>query len=168
MGQHYLDPVQYILGKDDELPISIEIDADPQDNDAVGTWRRITYTYKDGTTIVLDGENKDKDAAFIEGPEGKIFKGFKSDVTGFEQKVKELPEPEVQVTDFHQAIREKKKFALNENNGFNSCTLINLGKIAHRINQSLQFDPKKMKFIDNELANSLIYQKDREKWKLPS
>lgn len=167
MGQHYLDPVQYFLGKDDELPVSVEIDADPQDVDAVGSFRRITYTYADGTKIVLDGENKDKDAAFIEGSKGKIFKGFKSDVKGFDEKMKTLPEPEAQVTDFHEAIREKKKFALNEQNGFNSCTLINLGKIAHRLNTNLKFDPKAMKFIDNELANSLIDQPCREKWKLP-
>ncbi|MGC6427766.1 MAG: Gfo/Idh/MocA family oxidoreductase [Akkermansiaceae bacterium] len=167
MGQHYLDPIQYILGKDEELPVSVEIDADPQDTDAVGTWRRITYTYEDGTTIILDGENKDKDAAFIEGSEGKIFKGFKSDVAGFAEKVKALPEPEAQITDFHQAIREKKKFALNEENGFYSCTLVNLGVIAHRLNQNLKFDPKAMKFIDNPLADSLIHQRDREKWKLP-
>lgn len=168
MGQHYLDPIQYILGKDEELPVSVEIDADPQDTDAVGSWRRITYQYADGTTIILDGENRDKDAAFIEGSEGKIFKGFKSDVAGFDEKVKKLPEPAPQVTDFHQAIREKKKFALNENNGFNSCTLINLGKIAHRVNQNLKFDPVKMEFIDNPLANTLINQPDREKWQLPS
>lgn len=167
MGQHYLDPVQYILGKDNELPISVEIDADPQDADAVGSWRRITYTYADGTQIILDGENKDKDAAFIEGSEGKIFKGFQSDVVGFAEKIKSLPEPAPQVTDFHQAIREKKKFALNEENGFNSCTLVNLGKIAHRINSNLKFDPKAMRFLDNDLANSLISQPDREKWKLP-
>jgi myo-inositol 2-dehydrogenase/D-chiro-inositol 1-dehydrogenase len=167
MGQHYLDPVQYFLGKDNELPVSVEIDADPQDKDAVGTWRRITYTYADGTQIILDGANTDKDAAFIEGSEGKIFKGFKSDVVGFSEKIKTLPDPAPQVTDFHQAIREKKKFALNEENGFNSCTLINLGKIAHRINSNLKFDPKTMRFLDNDLANSLISQPDREKWKLP-
>jgi len=168
MGQHYLDPIQYILGKDEELPVSVECDADPQDQDAVGSFRRITYTYKDGTQIILDGENKDKDAALIEGSEGKIMRGFKTDVKGFAEKLKKLPEPEPQVTDFHQAIREKKKFALNEENGFNSCTLINLGKIAHRTNQNLKFDPKKMQFIDNAKANALIHQKDRDKWKLPS
>ncbi len=167
MGQHYLDPVQYILGKDEEMPVSVEIDADPQDADAVGTWRRITYTYADGTTIVLDGENKDKDAAFIEGPEGKIFKGFKSDVKGFADKLKALPEPMEQVTDFHQAIREKKKFALNEKNGFHSCTLVNLGKIAHRSNTSFKFDPKTLEITDSKAANALIDQPSREKWKLP-
>ncbi len=164
MGQHYLDPVQYILGKDDELPVSVEIDADPQDTDAVGSWRRITYTYADGTQIILDGANKDKNAAFIEGSEGKIFKGFKSDVKGFAEKIKSLPEPDAQITNFHQAIREKKKFALNESNGFNSCTLINIGKIAHRLNKNLKFDPEKMQFIDNPLANSLIDQPSRPQW----
>ena len=167
MGQHYLDPVQYILGKDDELPVSVEIDADPQDVDAVGSWRRIIYTYADGTQIILDGENKEEETAFIEGSEGKIFKGFQSDVKGFAEKVKALSEPEAQVTDFHDAIREKKKFALNESNGFNSCTLINLGKIAHRLNTNLTFDPATMKFTDNELANSLIDQPCRDPWKLP-
>ncbi|BDS05469.1 oxidoreductase [Oceaniferula spumae] len=164
MGQHYLDPVQYILGKDEELPVSVEIDADPQDQDAVGKWRRITYKYADGTTIVLDGINKDKKAAFIEGSEGKIFKGFKSDITGFAEKVKQLPEPPKQVTDFHQAIREKKKFALNEINGFASCTLVNLGKIAHRTNENIVFDPKAMKITNSEKANALIHQEDRDKW----
>ena len=168
MGQHYLDPIQYILNKDEELPTSVEIDADPQDQDAVGSFRRITYTYADGTQIILDGANKDKDAALIQGSEGKIMKGFKSNVKGFAEKLKELPEPAPQVGDFHQAIRENKKFALNEENGFNSCTLINLGKIAHRTNQNLKFDPKKMQFIDNAKANALIHQKDRDKWKLPS
>jgi len=80
--------------------------------------------------------------------------------------LKSLPEPAPQVTDFHQAIREKKKFALNEQNGFNSCTLINLGKIAHRLNVNLKFNPKKMQFVDNALANSLIDQPCRDKWKL--
>ncbi|GHC46960.1 Gfo/Idh/MocA family oxidoreductase [Roseibacillus persicicus] len=168
MGQHYLDPVQYILGKDEELPVSVEIDADKQDDDAVGTWRRITYTYADGSQIILDGENKDKDAAFIEGSEGKIFKGFKSDITGFAKKVDSLPEPPAQVTDFHLAIKEKKKFALNEENGFNSCCLVNLGKIAHRLNSNLEFDPETMKVTNNEAANQLIHQKDRAEWQLTS
>ncbi|MEG1934752.1 MAG: Gfo/Idh/MocA family oxidoreductase, partial [Rikenellaceae bacterium] len=41
MGQHYLDPVQYFLGKDNESPIRVEVDAPAQHHDAVGTWRQI-------------------------------------------------------------------------------------------------------------------------------
>src|SRR4030043_1253664 len=80
MGQHYLDPVQYLLGKDDTGPVSVEIDAPQQHYDAVGSWRKITYTYADGCSIILDGENRDKNAAYIEGPNGNEFKGFRSDI----------------------------------------------------------------------------------------
>ena len=36
MGQHYLDPVQYILGKDNDFPVKVEADAPQQHSDAVG------------------------------------------------------------------------------------------------------------------------------------
>ena len=41
MGQHYIDPTQYLLGKDNESPVEIEADTDPQDDDAVTAWRWI-------------------------------------------------------------------------------------------------------------------------------
>ncbi|MGC4013079.1 MAG: Gfo/Idh/MocA family oxidoreductase [Luteolibacter sp.] len=165
MGQHYLDPVQYILGKDDTSPISVEIDADPQDADAIGSWRRIEFTYADGCKIILDGENKDKDAAYMEGPKGKIFKNFKSDIPDLEKKLAELPDPEPQLTDFHEAVRTRKKFALNEANGFRSCTMVNMGVTAHRLNKSLKFDPKTLRF-DDPSANALINQPMRGPWKI--
>src|SRR6266511_708777 len=83
MGKHYLDPVQYILGKDNESPVEVEADAPPQHPDAVGTWKLIRLKYKDGCEIILDGENRDKEASFIHGPKGSITKGFKSDIADF-------------------------------------------------------------------------------------
>ncbi|MEX2403567.1 MAG: Gfo/Idh/MocA family oxidoreductase, partial [Balneolales bacterium] len=130
MGQHYLDPVQYILGKDNESPISIEVDSPQQHPEAVGTWRRIELTYKDGCKIVLDGENKDTDAAYIEGPNGKLYRGFQSDIPNIEQVAAALPDPKPQVTDFSEAVKTRKKFALNEENGHRSCNLINMALIA--------------------------------------
>lgn len=165
MGQHYLDPVQFLLEKDDTAPVSVEIDADPQDVEAVGTWRRITFTYADGCQIVLDGENKDKDAAYIEGPKGKIFSNYKSDIPDLRRKLKELPDLPPVITDFHESVRTRKKFALNEVNGFWSCTIVNMGKIAHRLNKNLKFDPKTLKFDDKE-ANALVYQPMRAPWKI--
>jgi len=165
MGQHYLDPVQYILGKDDTGPISVEIDADPQDDDAVGSWRRIEFTYADGCKIVLDGENKDKEAAYIEGPKGKIFKGMKSDIPDLKKKIAALPDPPAMITDFHESVRTRKKFALNEQNGFWSCTIVNLGKIAHRTNKSFKFDPDALK-IDVPECQALIEQPMRAPWKI--
>lgn len=164
MGQHYLDPVQYLLGKDDTSPVRIEVDAPQQHYDAVGSWRRITYTYADGCQVILDGENKDKDAAYIEGPNGKIFRGFRSDIPNLQSFLKTLPDPEPQITVFSDSVKSRKKFALNETNGFWSSTLVNLGIIGVRLGRTLNFDPDKLQFIDDEGANRLINQPMRAPW----
>lgn len=165
MGQHYLDPVQYFLGKDGEAPVSVEIDADPQDPEAVGVWRRIEFTYADGCKIILDGENKDKDAAYIEGPKGKLFRKFGSTIPDLINKIKQLPDPPEQNTDFQDCVRKRTKFALNEQNGFWSSALVNMGITAHRLNKSLKFDSKTLQF-DDPAANALIRQPMREPWKI--
>ena len=164
MGQHYLDPVQYMLGKDDTSPVKIEVDAPQQHYDAVGSWRRITYTYADGCQIILDGENRDKDAAYIEGPNGKIYRGFDSDIPNLQSFIKTLPEPEPQIGTFSESVKTRKKFALNEMNGFRSATLVNLGITAVRLGRTLHFDPEKLEFIDDEGANRLIDQPMRAPW----
>lgn len=164
MGQHYLDPIQYFLGKDDTSPVSVEVDAPQQHPDAVGTWRRITYTYADGCQIVLDGDGADEKAAYIEGPKGKLYPGFRSDIQDLEKKLAAFPDPKPQQTDFVDAVKNRRKFALNEENGHRSATLVNMGKIALRLNRSLKFDPVKQEFIDDAGANALIYQPMRGPW----
>jgi len=163
MGQHYIDPVQYFLGKDDPNPISVEIDAPEQHPDAVGTWRRITYTYEDGCKIVLDGEGNNE-VPYIEGPKGKLYPGFRSDIPDLEKKLATFPDPEPQVTDFVQAVKQRKKFALNEQNEYRSCTIVNMGLIALRLGRSLEFDPVKQEFIGDEGATRLIFPPLREPW----
>jgi len=166
MGMHYLDPVQYILDKDNTSPVEIEADCPQQHPDACGSWRRIQLKYADSCKIILDGENKDKNAAFIEGPNGKLFKGFESDIPNLKEKLAALPDPEPQVTDFAEAVRTRKKFALNEENGHRSCTIVNLSKIAVRLGRPLRFDPNKQRFIGDEEANRLINQPMRAPWHL--
>jgi predicted dehydrogenase len=166
MGQHYLDPVQYLLDKDNESPIRIEADTNPQDADAVLPWRRVSMKYADGCEIIFDGENNDKDAAFIAGPKGKLFRDFESDIPDLRAKIQSLPDPEPQLTDFIKAVKTRQKFALNEVNGHRSCTLVNLAKIAVQTGRVLRFDPKKQRFIDDKKANALIYQPMRSPWKL--
>ena len=166
MGQHYLDPVQYILGKDNESPIEVEADAPKQDKDAVSTFRVIRLKYKDGCEIILDAENRDKSAAFIQGPKGRITQGMKSDIPDLDKKLAGLADPEPQVTDFVQAVKKRQKFALNELNGHRSCTLVNLSKIAMQTGRVLHFDPKKQRFINDAEANSYVHQPMRGAWKL--
>jgi len=164
MGQHYLDPIQYFLGKDHTSPVLVEVDAEQQHPDACGTFRKITYTYEDGCKIILDGEAKDPNAAYIEGPKGKLFNGFKSDIPNLKEKLAMMPDPEPQVTNFLDSVKYRTPFALNESNGFRSCTIINMGKIALQLGRSLKFDPENQVFIDDAEANYLINPPMRGPW----
>jgi myo-inositol 2-dehydrogenase/D-chiro-inositol 1-dehydrogenase len=166
MGQHYLDPVQYMLNKDHTSPIKVEVDAPQQHPDAVGSWRRITYTYEDGCQIILDGENRDQDAAYIEGPRGKIYRGFRSDIPNIQKLADSLPDPAPQITSFHESVRTRQKFALNEENGHRSCTMVNMGVAAVRLGRTLHFDPVKQEFINDEGANRLVYPEMRSPWSM--
>ncbi|HAR65844.1 MAG TPA: oxidoreductase [Lentisphaeria bacterium] len=166
MGQHFLDPIQYVMGKDGDSPVEIEADAPLQHPDAVGTWKRVTMRYADGCELILDGANQDREAALLEGPRGKVFKGFRSTIPDLRHKLKSLPDPTPQATDFGECVRTRSKFALNEVNGHRSCTLINLAKIAIRLGRRIRFDPVNQVIIDDPEAMRLVDQPMRAPWQV--
>ena len=166
MGQHYIDPVQYILGKDDTFPVKVEVDAPQQHSDAIGTWRSVTYTYEDGCQIILEGEGYESPGKvpYIEGPKGKVYKGFECTIPNVQEIINEMPDPEPRNTDYLDCVRNRRQFALNESNGHRSCTIVNMGVCALRLNRTLHFDPKTQMFIGDDEANRLIYQPMRGEW----
>ena len=168
MGQHYIDPVQYILGKDDEFPIKVEVDAPQQHPDAIGIWKSITYTYEDGCKIILEGEGFESEGKvpYIEGPLGKVYKGFECTIPNVHDLIDELPDPKPLESDFIDCVHTRRKFALNEENGHHSCTVVNMGICAHRLGRTLHFDPKTQLFIGDDAANNLINQPMRGGWKI--
>ena len=166
MGQHYIDPIQYFLGKDETSPIMVEVDAEQQHPDACGTFRKITFTYEDGCKIILDGEAKDPNAAYIEGPKGKLYAGFKSDIPNLAQKLALLPDPAPQVTNFLDSVKYRTPFALNESNGFRSCTVVNMGKIALQLGRTLHFNPVTQEFVNDAEANKLLNPPMRAPWNI--
>ena len=164
MGQHYLDPVQYLLEKDNTSPVKIEIDGLPQHPDAVGSFRRITLTYADGCQIILDGDDSLKGEPFLEGPKGKLWPKMRSDIPNLDAIVAELPEPRAQQTDFMESVRLRRPFALNERNGFRSATIVNLALVAMRLGRGFMFDPEKLCAVNDPAADKFIYQQMRDKW----
>ncbi len=74
------------------------------------------------------------------------------------------PTRRLQVTDFVDAVKNRKKFALNEENGHRSRTIINIGKIALQLGRNLKFDPVKQEFINDEGANRLLNPPLRGPW----
>ena len=166
MGMHYLDPVQYILGKDETSPVKVEVDTDDQHPDAAGKWRRITLTYEDGTQLVLDGDGSLANEPFLAGSNGKLYRGFKSDIPNFRESLKSLPDPKPQNSDFYNCVRSREKFALNELNAHRSTTIVNLGVTGLRLNRTLHYDPVKQEFINDDAANRLVNQPMRSPWNL--
>ena len=166
MGQHYIDPVQYILGKDDTYPVKVEVDAPVQDADAVGIWRKITYTYADGCRIILEGEGFESPGKvpYIEGPNGKVYQGFECTIPNVQELLNELPAPAPRHTDFLDCVRTRQHFALDERIGHHSCTIVNIGSAALRLNRTLHFDPETCRFIGDDAANALINQPMRTPW----
>ena len=169
MGQHYLDPVQYILDKDNTSPVTIEATAPwPQHPDVVGLWGRVQMEYADGCKIILEscewGEEETKGKPFIEGPLGKVYPNFRTEPEGLANVVAELPDPAPQVSDFNVSVRTRRPFGLNELNGNRSNILVHLANCAIRTGRVLHFDPIKMRFVNDDGANRLVKQPLRAPW----
>lgn len=190
MAQHYLDPLQYLLCKDETSPVRIDYIGPKQHPEAVGRFDRLTLTYADGTEVILDGDESLKNEPFLRGsngttvwpcrtPEGTVrgwttyeqaknqMFGMK-DGTGKELDVrailKDLPEPAPQVTDFMESVRERKTFALNESNGFRSSSMFNLGIVAERLGRGFDFDPVSLHAVNDPAADRFLYPSMREPW----
>ena len=178
MAQHYLDPLQYLLCKDETSPVRIDYKGPKQHAETVGRFDRITLTYADGMVVDLDGDESLKDEPLLRGangvciykkaPDGKTLRIKDNNGWWSEEKVlktiAELPEPAPQVTDFMQSVRERKTFALNECNGFRSSTMFNLGIVAWRLGRSFEFDPVTLHAKNDPAAERLLYQGMREPW----
>lgn len=170
MGQHYLDPVQYMLGKDDTGPTEISAIAPwPTHPDAVGLWNQIEFKYADGMTIIVTsgewGEPEPPGLAFIEGPRGKVFANYQTDPPNLFQQLDGVPEPKPLVT-FETAVKTRQKTGGNEEVSHRSCSLVNLANIAIRTGRALKFDPVKEEFIGDEQANRFVNQPMRAPWHL--
>jgi predicted dehydrogenase len=192
MAQHYLDPVQYLLCKDETSPVKIDYVGPKQHPESVGRFDRITLTYADGTEVILDGDESLKNEPFLRGsngvtlwPVGKldgkdINGGWTNDSDAKKQYfglldangkrmdtaaiLKDLPEPAPQQTDFMDSVRNRKKFALNEENGFRSSTMFNLAIAAERLGRGFEFDPDKLVAKNDDAANRFLYQELRGRW----
>ena len=181
MAQHYLDPLQYLLCKDETSPVHVDYVGPKQHPESVGRFDRLTLAYADGTTVALDGDESLKDEPLLRGsnglcvyPKAKDGKTLRiKDSNGWwpEEKVlktlADLPKPAAQQTDFIDSCKTRKTFALNESNGFRSCTMFNLGIVAERLGRGFDFDPDTLHAVNDEAAERFLYQDDRmrEPWR---
>ena len=189
MAQHYLDPLQYLLCKDDTSPVRIDYVGPKQHPEAVGRFDRITLTYADGFEVVLDGDESLKNEPFLKGPEATVWpvkladgsaRSWTTPEQGKDQMftmtdkngkqmdvraiLKDLPEPAKQQDDFMDSVRTRRRFCLNEETGFRSSTMFNLGIVAWRLGRGFEFDPVTLHAKNDPAAERFLYQSMREPW----
>ena len=176
MAQHYLDPLQYLLCKDDTSPVKIDYKGPRQHPECVGRFDRITLTYDDGTTVDLDGDETLTGEPLLRGANGMcVYPKAKDGKTlrlvdkdgkelDAEKILAELPKPAPQQTDFIDSCKNRKTFALNESNGFRSCTMFNLGIAAERLGRGFEFDPVTLHAKNDPAADRFLYQSMRSPW----
>lgn len=180
MGQHWLDPIQYILGKDGTGPVKIEATAPfPAHPEATGLWGRITMTYDDGTRIVLDscdwGDFPKGPQPFLSGPKGKIIHGKKkaqkrAEPADLWEKVAKLPDPPKLIS-FEESVKTRamqNSIKPNAEQAHRSVSLLHLSNIAIRTGRTIHWDPVKQQVIGDEEANRLVNVPMRAPWQLPS
>ena len=176
MAQHYLDPLQYLLCKDETSPVRIDYAGPKQHPESVGRFDRITLKYADGTEVLLDGDESLKGEPLLRGSNGlcvypkapggktlRLVDGSGKELDA-EKILSDLPEPAPQVTDFMESVRERKTFALNESNGFRSSSMFNLGIVAERLGRGFDFDPDTLHAVNDPAAERFLYPSMREPW----
>lgn len=170
MGQHYLDPVQYILNKDHTSPVEIEAEAPwPTHPDAIGLWGTVTLKYADGATVILNsgewGPTDPPGQPFIEGPKGKVFDNYRTDPPGLFDQLSRFQDPAPMI-DFETAVRTRQQPGGNAEVAHRSCSLVNLANIAIRTGRKLRFDPVRQQFQGDEQADRFLDQPMRAPWHL--
>jgi predicted dehydrogenase len=171
MGQHYLDPVQYILGKDDTGPVEVSAVAPwPPHPDAAGLWETIRFVYADGDTIVAKsgewGEPDDTGTLpFMEGPHGKVHANYRTEPAGLFDDLDAYPDP-APLIDFETGVKTRHKTGGNESNAHRSCTLMNLANIAIRTGRTIHWDPQGEQIVGDEGAARFVAEPMRAPWHL--
>jgi predicted dehydrogenase len=177
MGQHWADPVQYALGKDDTGPVEIEAYAPwPVHPEACGLWGRITLRYEDGTTIVLAsgewGEPESENPPFVEGPRGKVYRTSKgallSDPPELLERLAGFPEP-LRLIDFAEAVKTRSRAPgaqPNAEEAHRSVSLLHLANISIRTGRRLRWDPVAERAVGDDAANALVDVPMRAPWRL--
>ena len=161
MGQHHFDPQQWIYGKDDTSPVTIEAFAPPSHPDVTGMWAWVELTYADGFTFVMDS------AEWGPGYERKTAKQVSLSQLSEEnqEKIKAMPDPEPLLT-FAEAVKQRKQAGGNPEAAHRAACILHLANLAIRLGRKLQYDPEKEQFVGDEEANRFVNVPMRSPWHL--
>ncbi len=162
MGAHHFDIAQWALGRDSTGPARILPPATGED-------RGLRLVYADGIELVHEGEI---DCRF-EGSDGWIEAGRgylrTSDPSLLEATISEtarIPRPKDHITDWIEAIREKRPTIAPAEAGHRTATLCQLAAIGYELGEPLEWDPNQERFVGDgaDRANPLRRRPGRTTW----
>jgi len=161
MGQHHFDPQQWIYGKDDTSPVTIEAFAPPSHPDVTGMWAWVELTYADGFTFIMDstewGPRYDRKAA----KQVSLSQLSPED----QEKIKAMPDPEPLLS-FAEAVKQRKQAGGHPEAAHRAACILHLANLSIRLGRKLQYDPVKEQFVGDEEANRFVNVPMRSPWHL--
>jgi predicted dehydrogenase len=174
-GAHHNDIAQWGLGMDESGPVAVEgtgvADKRP-DCYNVHSDFTVTYTYANGTKLICTagGENGIKfigeDDKWIFVNRGKIEasdKALLDEPLG--SGAARLYTSDNHMQNFLDGVTTRKPCICTAEIGFHSVVVCHIGVIALRTGKKLKWDPKAMKFDDDE-ANKMLSREMRKPWKI--
>ncbi len=175
-GAHHLDIAQWALDMDSSGPIAAEGTATfhPQKVHEVTETCRITYTYANGTKLILGQGQKDI-------PEGVTFIGSRGRVEVTRGKLKSDP-PELATTpldsssliqlyrssdhtkNFLDCMRSRELPICDVETGHRSATVCHLAGIVARLGRPVRWDPKTETMTGDAEAQAMTDRQYRSPW----
>lgn len=176
-GAHHLDIAQWGLGMDDSGPVAVDGTATfhPEKWHEVTETCRLTYTYANGTKVILGQQQKDipGGVTFI-GEKGKIFvdRGKVVATPGdiLQQPLKESDVHLYASKDHHQnfldCIKSRELPICDVEIGHRSATVCHLGNIVARLGRKIAWDPAKEQIVGDDEAAAMLARPYRKGWEL--
>jgi len=169
-GGHFLDMAQWGMGTDDTGPVRVQnARAKWADHPVYNTAVEFYFEciYRSGVKMIVSTE--ETFGVQFEGTNGSIGK------TGADPEslldIKIGPD-EIQLyksngghhKNFIDCVISREETAAPAEIGHRSISIAHIGNIAMQMNQDLDWDPVKEKFVNNEIANSMLARPMREPW----
>ncbi len=161
MGQHHFDPQQWIYGKDDTSPVTIEAFAPPSHPDVTGMWAWVELTYADGFTFVMD--STEWGPQYSRKASKQVSLSQLSEAN--QAKIKAMPDPQPLLS-FAEAVKQRKPAGGHPEAAHRAACILHLANLGIRLGRKLQYDPVKEQFVGDEEANRFVNVPMRSPWHL--
>jgi predicted dehydrogenase len=164
MGAHHFDIAQWGLGMDHTGPVEV-IAPDP----AKGR-DRVSFRYANG--IIMNHVGGNCLGLTFKGEAGNLYvgrDGFRTDPASLSREPLGPADVHLYASNDHHSnwlncIRTRSLCVADVEIGHRSATVCHLGNIANALGRSLQWDPVKEQFKNDEQANRMLSRARREPW----